>query len=217
VSRRCGILKVLMVKISSRRGFTLIEIIVVMAITGSLLVIAFVGQRSLRSRAQFDASVNKFVASVADARNQALAGVNIVGSGNGTGTCPSGGSGKYIFAGVAWTADASMAAGPVKMDYYKADPGVAACVFSTEQVRVSGSLTVNKLNPPASRGGRILFVRTSTGAVNACPVTDLTANVPAVFTAASCAAGSLTLNLEDDDNHTAVVTIDSNGLARRQN
>jgi prepilin-type N-terminal cleavage/methylation domain-containing protein len=65
-------------------GFTLIEVIIVMAITGLILVIAFIGQRQLVARARFDSSVNKLVQNITYARNFATSNVNTEGAGNKT-------------------------------------------------------------------------------------------------------------------------------------
>jgi prepilin-type N-terminal cleavage/methylation domain-containing protein len=193
-------------------GFTLIEVIIVMAISSALLVIVLVGQRGLRSRAQFDAAVNKLVATVGEARTEATAGVNIVGSGDGTNVCPGGPAGQYVFAGVAWTADNSLPGSPLKIDYYRALPGVTACVFQTRSISLPAPLTVN------APGGRMLFVRDDQGGLAVCPVNNLGTNVIPSFRDGSCATGTLTLNLSDaPDPHISQVIIDQSGLARRVN
>jgi prepilin-type N-terminal cleavage/methylation domain-containing protein len=217
-------LKVLMSN-TNQRGFTLVEVIIVMAISSALVVIAFVGQRSLRAQAQFDAAVDKIVATVADARNQALAGVNIVGSGDGTNGCAGGGAGAYVFAGVAWTADNALPGSPIKFDYYKGLPGSGAanggCIFQTETINLPSTVQVNAANPPPTRGGRVLFVRNGTGSLAVCAVSNLTVDVRASFRDGACTApavaGTLTLNLRDTDGHTSQVIIDQSGLAKRQN
>jgi hypothetical protein len=151
------------------------------------------------------------VATVSDAHNQATAGVNIVGSGDGvTAACPGGGApGTFVFAGIAWTADSGLPGSPIKMDYYKASPGVSACIFQTQELGLPAPLTV-------ATGGRVLFVRNSTGGLNVCPV-NLATNVVPSFQNGACASGSLALTLSDTDGHTSQVTIDPSGLARRQN
>lgn len=208
----------------TQRGFSLIELVVVFAISGSLMVIAFVGQRSLRSRAQFDAAVNRVVATVADARNQALAGVNITGAGDGSSACAGGGAGAYVFAGVAWTADNSLPSGPLRLDYYKALPGSAtpngACIFQPQNLSLPTSIQVNVASPVSAQGGRMLFVRNDRGGLTTCVVTNLTTDVRPSFRNGRCmapaATGTLTLNFEDTDGHSARVTIDPSGLAKRQ-
>ncbi len=64
------------------QGFTLIELIVVMAISSLLLLIAISGQSQLRARARFDESINQLMASIDYTRNFATANV----SENSTGT-----------------------------------------------------------------------------------------------------------------------------------
>ncbi len=198
-------------------GFSLLELILVMAITASLMLVAFVGQRALRSQAQFNGAVDKIVSTVAEAHSEAAAGVNIVGTGDGTAGCGGLGSGQYVFAGVSWTADNSLAAGLLRIDYYEANPGVAACVFDSRSVSLPAGMQVNATNPPATQGGRVLFVRGSDGGVMACTAADLSTDVVGVFAAGSCTAGSLTLTFEDGDGHSSQVTIDQSGLAKRDN
>lgn len=196
---------------NDERGFTLMETIIVMAISMLLLSMVLVGQRGLRSRAQFDAAVNKLVATVADARTQATSGVNIVGAGDGSNGCLGGPAGQYVFAGVMWTADNSLPGSPLKMEYYKANPGVVACKFQTQAIGLPAPLTV-------SSGGRVMFVRNDQGGMSVCPTTSLAANgeLPS-FRSGVCSTGSLTLQLSDADGHSSRVIIDASGLARRVN
>ncbi len=200
---------------SHQAGFSLIELILVMAITSSMVMIAFVGQRSLRSRTQFDAAVDKIVATVADAHNQSTAGVNTIGTGDGTVGCAGGPPGQYVFAGVAWTADNSLPGSPIKYDFYEANPGVKACVFETQEVTLPSSVQVDAGNPVPLQGTRILFVRGNTGGLSVCPVVNLTTDVRPMFQAGTCASGAVTLTFSDTDGHVSHVTIDPSGLAKR--
>jgi prepilin-type N-terminal cleavage/methylation domain-containing protein len=234
-------LKVLMFK-PRQAGFTLIEIVLVMAVTGMIFVIAFVGQRGLRAQAEFDAAVDKMVASIADARNQATAGVNLQGAGEGSNKCGGGpnpgtlADARYSFAGTSWTADNALADGIVKFDYYEAfygDPddsgkSPTACIFQTQKVTVPSTLRVNVSSPLAQQGGRVLYVRTSNGGLTVCWVADLTVDVLPSFQSASCTAGATLINttsfpippkltFSDADGHTSDVTIDGSGLAKRAN
>jgi prepilin-type N-terminal cleavage/methylation domain-containing protein len=71
---------------NNNAGFTLVEIILVMAISGLLLVIALVGQHQLQARSRFDAAIDKTLQNLAYARNEASAGVNTFGTGNNSST-----------------------------------------------------------------------------------------------------------------------------------
>jgi len=76
-------------------GFTLIEIVLVFAISGLLFIIAFAGQRQLRDRAGFDASINQIVQDINYARNYAISNVNEIGTGNDT-------KDLYVGANIEW-------------------------------------------------------------------------------------------------------------------
>jgi prepilin-type N-terminal cleavage/methylation domain-containing protein len=204
-------------------GFTLIEIIIVMAISSLMLAMVFAGQQQLRARAQFDAQVNKFVATVSDAHNQATAGVNIIGGGDGTSGCgPGGPGGQYVFAGTAWTID-NFAPTLVTMDYYKALPGVKACKFSSQTSDLS-SLEISQVNGVAGSEARLLFVRTDTGGLEICGSNSATPNNElASFKLGACsggpAAGNMTIQVRDKNNSaiTSDIFIDKSGLAKRNN
>jgi len=219
-------------------GFTLVELMIVMAISSALVVIAFVGQRQLRSRAQFDAAVEKVVSSVSSAHTQAVAGVNISSSGTvGTGVdnClgpPPSTVNPVVFAGTSWTVDSTGSTGPnvvFTIDSYKAIPGLmgspraAACIFDTETIGLPIGV---QISAPAVNVGKVsgmLFVRTNLGALNVCPAAPKNSgsaydnNVRQSFEDATCANGALSLTLKDVDGHTADINIDASGLARRLN
>ncbi|HVQ43632.1 MAG TPA: type II secretion system protein [Candidatus Saccharimonadia bacterium] len=218
--------------IRKQLGFTLVEIVIVIAITGAIAVIALVGQRGLRSRAQFDAGVDKLVASVANAHNQATAGVQVSGLGNGSVNCAGGASpvgAKYIFAGVAWSAVDAPAA-TFALDFYATQIDAATgsrlaaapCIFNTETVAPGTVMRVN--NPPPGQMRRVLFVRDDAGGLNICRGTGAVATVAASFRTGTCvapavtnAAPGLTITLSDPDGHQSSVLIDVSGLAKRLN
>jgi prepilin-type N-terminal cleavage/methylation domain-containing protein len=65
-------------------GFTLVELTLVMAITGALAVIALVGQRALNEQQRFDAKINGALQAMNYARNYATSNINEAGAGNST-------------------------------------------------------------------------------------------------------------------------------------
>jgi|GEM_PF-2930935 len=220
----------------SESGFTLVEIILVMAISASLASIAFIGQRALRSRAQFDSNIEKLVSSVSSAQTQAVAGVNSTNLGTiGTGVdkC-AGGPGPsvanpVVFAGTSWTVDSTGASVVFTIDSYKAIPGLpgspppAACVFTSQAIGLPAGVQVSA---PAASVGQVsgmLFVRTSSGLLDVCPAAiKSSANAfqntaRQSFENATCVNGTLNLTLKDLDGHTADIRVDASGLARRLN
>jgi prepilin-type N-terminal cleavage/methylation domain-containing protein len=210
---------------NNQAGFTLIEIMLVMAISAMLAVLAFAGQQGLRSQAQFDADVNKLVSTLADAHNEATAAVNVAGRGDGSHDClnnPVGGN-TYEFAGVQWSGINAPAGGVYAMTFYAADrtatPQVA-CAFSVTPISVPSNIHINPA--PASGLAKSLFVRDEIGGLRVCAVTSAATNVLASFAAGTCTAGAvgstaLILNLSDADGHTSVVQVDPSGLAKRIN
>lgn len=65
-------------------GFSLIELVLAMAISGMLFVIAFAGQRQLRDQARFDAGINQMLQDIAYTKNYGSSHVNDVGGGDST-------------------------------------------------------------------------------------------------------------------------------------
>lgn len=194
-------------------GFTLVELVIVMGITTLLAALVLEGQLQLRSRIQFDADVDNLVANIAEARNAATAAMNQYGNGTGQGDQCSGygGSVPTVFAGTAFVADNSLPAGPFEIDYYKANPGGAACIFETEPISVPSGLEVS------GTGGQELFVRTDNGGLDVCPVALPETQAIPDFEAGACNSGSWTLNLTDPDGHTSAIQVDASGLAKRLN
>ena len=197
-------------------GFTLIEVILVMAISSSLLLVAFVGQGQLRAQAQFDAAVNKLISSIADAHNEATSGVNVVGTGDGTTACPTSVGTDFVFAGVAWVATGP---GDLRMDYYKAIPQSASsadsCIFTNQKISIPAPILVNIASAPSLQGGREIFVRKDNGGLDVCPIPNNTTNVADIFRAGACAEGTLVLTITDGTGRKGQVTIDKSGLAQR--
>lgn len=196
---------------SQQAGFTLIEIMLVGAISGLLLIIAFMGQSGLRSQAQFDADVNKLVSTIAEVRNEATAGVNLTGSGDPTKSpniagCTANGNipgTADVFAGTSWTADSSASAtapAVFTVDYYVAQvsktdtdtqgaltgkackiPGMSRTVIIPSGIIAS----VSAASPPKS-GGRVLFVRNLDGTLKGCAITDLSADPTVAYGGGAC-------------------------------
>jgi prepilin-type N-terminal cleavage/methylation domain-containing protein len=230
-------MKVLMPN-THEQGFTLIEIVLVLAITGLLFVVAFQGQSQLRYQALFDSSVSKMVQDIAQTRNEATAGVNTTGTGTGAyaggGGC---GAGDYVFAGTSWTADSHVSASRIAtftVDFYNAaidksnDPqGVltgVACKFKSETLTMPSDVMVNSTLVLAKRGVRVLFVRSVTGDLVTCSEASMTASVLPTFGAGACTApdtaipaAGLTFSVKDVDGRTSQVLMDPSGLAKRLN
>jgi prepilin-type N-terminal cleavage/methylation domain-containing protein len=218
---------------TEQSGFTLIEVVIVFAITGMLILIAFTGQDAIRQRAQFDSAVNQLVATVAEAKTDAMAGYNNVDtgatSGQGLGgTCPGGHAGDpNVFAGTVWSADSVGGVAVVTIDYYKAETdsvtknldGVS-CRFDSTSVTVPYQVDVSDGAQP---GGRIVFARNDTGNLVVCQITNM-GGYPGSATnvfgdpSANCVQpGPLAMKFFDTGGHSADVQIDDSGLARRLN
>ncbi len=208
-------------------GFTLVEIVLVLAIGSALAVIVFQGQRGLRAQSQFDADVNKIVSTVDDAHSEATAAVNstTTGQGNGTKDCTGAAvaGGAYVFAGTGWSAIDAPAGATFRIDFYAANRTAAipsSCIYDTRIISIPSAVRVNQA--PGTGVAKSLFIRNDTGGINVCAVTAVATNVLTSFTAGSCTAGAvgnvaLTLNLADSDGHKSTVQIDPSGLAQRIN
>jgi prepilin-type N-terminal cleavage/methylation domain-containing protein len=201
-------LKVLMVT-RNQAGFSLIELMFVFAISGLLVLTVFAGQRGLRTRTQFDAAVNNIISSATTARNQALAAVNNVGTGDGTDSCP-GGPGQYVYAGVEWVATNTSPA--VTLRSWKALPGVRACVYQTVDVTLPDGVRVTS---PSAAGGRVLFIKNDDGSARTCMVADQSTPVDGYFAGGVCAASSMQFQIVDNEGHGSTIQVDESGLARR--
>jgi prepilin-type N-terminal cleavage/methylation domain-containing protein len=212
---------------SNQAGFTLVEVVIALAISSALMVIILVGQRQIRERTAFDASINRLVATTAAVRAEATAGVNIVGNGDGSGApCP-GGNGAYknVFAGTSLVADSqSGGTATFRVNYYKAEidddkamTGVA-CIYSTRTVTMPYAVRVNVTNPlPNLRGRQIMYIRTARGGLEVCANPSVTADVSNAFGGAACAAPTGSLTIDDDQGRRAQVQIDGSGMAKRLN
>ena len=222
-------MKPLMVQKNKQAGFTLVEIIIVLAITSSMLVIALAGQRQLRSSATFTAAVDKIIASIADARNQALSGVNAT-PGAGVGTIPascvdSNGravplAGTAYFAGTRWSTSALTTTQAIDTWLNTNNNGAAgACINATQRqiVGVPVALTVRQ-STSATVGAQIVFLRRA-GDIAVCTIPTTVVDPSADYANETCAAGQngpMTLRVTDTDGNTALIKIDpATGLASR--
>jgi prepilin-type N-terminal cleavage/methylation domain-containing protein len=209
-------------------GFTLIEIVIVAAITGGLILIAFAGQRQLRDRTAFDAAINHFAAQTAAVKTESTAGVNTVGAGNGSGNCPSpNGATKYVFAGTSLVID-DQSGGPATftVKYWRA--GIdddnkltgSACVSDSRTFGLSYDLMVNVANASTMRGYQLLFIRSYNSSLRVCGQNDVTADVAPAFGGGACSAPSATANtllFQETNGKQSQVIIDDSGVARRLN
>lgn len=218
-----------------QNGFTLIEIVLVIAITGAMFVIIFAGQQRVRSQAQFDASVEQVISTLANAHNEATAGVNQTNGGLGTKNCDgtdiSASTTRYLFAGTAWTARDAAAGSTFTLDYYAtpadknklARNGGSACLYDSVTYNIPGKLRVD--TPPNGATRRALFVRDDLGGLIYCsmttPVVNTNPTVLANFSNAGCSgpasATPLTITLKDVDGHSSQIQIEASGLAKRLN
>lgn len=69
---------------SKQQGFTLIEITLVLAITGGLLVLAFAGQSVIRSKSEFTDAVESVTTNINQVKNEARLTVQTEASNNST-------------------------------------------------------------------------------------------------------------------------------------
>lgn len=207
----------------AQSGFTLIEIIFVLAISSAMFISILAGERFIRSRAQFDAAINRAIASANEARSMANSVVNAQGDGTGAQRCPQPGApngngtfpySQYIFAGTEWIA--SRTAPMLRINSWKAIPGTAwSCTFKTTQVDVLDGVYVSS---PGPQGGRVLFLRNDNGTMTTCFMTDTATSAATSFANGSCPNALTTqdFTLTDNNGHAATITIDSSGIARRK-
>ena len=84
-NKKSGTIKLLMV-VKQSGGFTLVELMIVLAISGGLIVIAFSGQASIRQQAKFKDAVEQTVVNLDSIRNEALTSRNDDSSASGADT-----------------------------------------------------------------------------------------------------------------------------------
>ena len=162
-------------------GFTLVEVILVMAVSAALLLVAIAGQARTRNNASYVGAVDKIISSINDARNQAASGVNQVGDGTGfsiggIAACNSVGTPAY-FGGVSWKAAAivgSESASPAVLRTWATD-GLNACVATSSAVSVQLPISVTLSGAGnTTKLSEIAFVRVN-GGVRPCFRPDISA------------------------------------------
>jgi prepilin-type N-terminal cleavage/methylation domain-containing protein len=221
-------------------GFTLVEVVLVMAIAALLVLAAWNGQTAVRHQAEFDESVNRVITAVADARNEAVAGINTDGFGNGTTRC-AGGSNPYVFAGTMVVFDSAAASGAqVTTRFWEAEEpkagvlGSDACEITTaaRQINVGQADFTARLAKPSAATGAVLFIRGANSVLTVCYSTTLNTNqLKSAFAGAGCPGGAIQLisslpaapapprsmdvQLQDSLNHRAHIFIDQSGLPTR--
>jgi prepilin-type N-terminal cleavage/methylation domain-containing protein len=211
---------------SNQAGFTLVEVVVALGISAALMVLILLGQRQVRERTAFDASINRLVAVTSAVRAEATAGVNIVGNGDGSGApCPgANGANMSVFAGTSLVADSqSGGTATFRVNYYKAEinddkalTGIA-CIYSTRTVTMPYAVRVNVANvTPTLRGYQIMYIRTQNGGLKVCGNPSVTANVNAAYGGGACLPPGAIL-VDDDQNRRSNVQIDQSGMAKRLN
>jgi prepilin-type N-terminal cleavage/methylation domain-containing protein len=202
-------------------GFTLIEIIVVIAISGALFAIIFTGQRQLRSRSSFDAALEQVSSAVADAHNQALAGINTEGPGTGTKNCGllSAGAAEFEFAGTALSVLDAPTGATLRTTYFAASRNspTSACVFSTRDTKLP---TLVRLSPSGATQ-RVLYVRDESGGLTICQSTGSDSSMLSSFLAGACASPAYVAPADfvftDPDGMTGTIRVGQNGFATRTN
>jgi prepilin-type N-terminal cleavage/methylation domain-containing protein len=204
----------LMVK--SESGFSLIEISIALAISSMLIVLVLAGQSNLRSQATFSASIDKVIANIADARNQAVSGV--VSGSDGTGSVPAGCgalAAPVYQAGTVWTPSvAPLTFAPAKLETWVSD-GTNVCQDASKTLAI-GTASMLTLTPVGIPGTFVAYVRSVGGGFRVCTTTTA-ALVPSLFQNPSgCASAAVTMKALDSDGHTANLLIDPvTGLAKR--
>jgi prepilin-type N-terminal cleavage/methylation domain-containing protein len=218
----------------SQAGFTLVEVILVMAISSLLVLAAWQGQAGLRAQAQFDEGVNRVVTAIADARNEAVAGINTGGAGNGAIKCV-GPANPYVLAGTMVSFDSSAGGSGVTLHFYEADEPAAGVVGSkacevTSAVRdisVGVSDFQVSLTQPSTTQGAVMYIRGANSVLNICYSKNLTqSQLENAFAAAGCVGpqigtvdtlvgGKMDIKLKDSLGHQAHILIDQSGLPTR--
>jgi prepilin-type N-terminal cleavage/methylation domain-containing protein len=212
-------------------GFTLIEIILVTAISGLLLVIALSGQHQLQAKARFDAAVDKTIQNLAYARNFALSNVNFSGGGNDANTVIAGTAiefnnnhlNDFPLEEMEPVYSPPNATGDTDLTNLMQVPaaGIGACPASQhptdndecfEQFMSDGdSLT---LSDPGMNVAYVVFIRTSHGLV-ICHQIDPSS----VSVGGACATGTSTpfdFKVSDPEGFTATIEVDpTTGYAKR--
>jgi Tfp pilus assembly protein FimT len=228
--------------LSDTGGFTLVEITLVLAITSSMIAIAFTGQHALEERASFDAAINSTLQDLSYARTDALANVNLVGSQTGPGdTLHSYSGGPVEVSGTAFSFDTTRTGGDLgALDTIYAiynsgddltaytdnpygnspacdDPGQATdCAGHEEYFSAlpTSDYTLKKVGGGVLTGAEVLFINTDNGL----KVCTAYTNTATYANDCSSSAGTIDLVLTNLDGYSSTIEINgSSGIAKRVN
>lgn len=225
--------------LSGTGGFTLVEIMIVMAITSSLIVVAFTGQHALEERASFDNDINATLQDLSYARTDALANVNDVGSGQTLHSAFAGGAVEV--SGTAFNFDTTRSGGDMtaldtiyaiynaagNLVRYDDNPygNAPSCNASGQAPDCAGHeeyfdslstqvYTLSRVSGTPLTGSQVLFINTDNG-LKVCTSYNLSATYTAVCAAS---AGTIDLTLKNIDGYTSTIEVNgSSGIAKRLN
>jgi prepilin-type N-terminal cleavage/methylation domain-containing protein len=207
-----------MVKLSNQAGFSLIEVVIVLAIASGMLTMVLAGQQQLRTSANFTAAVDKLIAGIGDTRNQALSGVNIGHANVGTGADhPCGGAGVTQFAGTTWNASPGGNTVYTRQVWAitNSNGSIATCADSTQDATIS---TVVPLTMTSPGQVQVLYMRNNNGGLQICLIPS-SANAAPDFTSGTCRnneTNPVTMTVTDGLGNTSRIKIDpASGLAQR--
>jgi prepilin-type N-terminal cleavage/methylation domain-containing protein len=231
-------------KTNIQSGFTLIELILVTAIAGLLVVIVFAGQQQVRARAQFDSDIGSVIQEFAYARNYSNSNVNGEGGGNGIGTCSPQPCEPFVVAGAALELHNVHPPNKlVEVEPHYCQPGTtsagssptAACITTLDKVpgdislcpranTVEGECFEDEFDDNTNIrlkvvGGinkvKIIYLNTGDGVYVCQPMLN---DMPGIHTAcATPLTAPYTFTIKNSDGFTADIQVGTDGYAHRLN